>query len=138
MPIWLAGPAAAGVSRTHGLTRVCEDDAGTAGTAWSALAGALGPVSRRLSRPGLWGLDADATGDFDVDALVARLRAHQRAWGLDAAVLRLPRELDDAARARIAHRLATAVKPRVIMNELPAGLEQHWRDTQIRKDDWLT
>ena len=75
----------------------------------------------------IWSIDVDASGDFDDDELVERLGAHQLAWGLDAAVLRLPRECDDRARAHMVRRLGTSVRPRVAQHQLPAGLLEHWR-----------
>ena len=129
LPVWLSGPGAPTVARERGLPHVAAagDDPDLIAAAWSATEEALGAVAARLRRVGSFRLDASAVGDFDDDRLVASLLAARRAWGLDTAILRPGAELDDAARGRIVARLATRVRPRVLMHELPAGLEAHWK-----------
>lgn len=104
LPVWLMGPGASGL----GLPFV----GGAGGSADAA-------------RPAV--LDVD--GAFDADALVERLLAARREWGLDTAVIRLPAALGDAARREAIRTLARHVAPRVVMHELPAGVEAHWRAT---------
>jgi alkanesulfonate monooxygenase SsuD/methylene tetrahydromethanopterin reductase-like flavin-dependent oxidoreductase (luciferase family) len=133
LPVWMMGPAAAVVARERGLPRVsdAEERPDAAESAWTATETALGPAARRLRRPALRAVAADQAGAFDDDELVARLRAEQRAWGLDTAILRLPTQLDDRARAHAVRRIATRVRPRVVMHELPAGLEGHWKEVLV-------
>jgi hypothetical protein len=71
---------------------------------------------------------AVAAGDrsFDADALVAVLRQEQAVWGLDVAVRELPLLADDAYE-RAFGSLASAVRPRLQLDALPAGLEELWR-----------
>jgi alkanesulfonate monooxygenase SsuD/methylene tetrahydromethanopterin reductase-like flavin-dependent oxidoreductase (luciferase family) len=128
VPVWLAGLRAPAVARTLGLPSVSSEDQSTqdAQDHWARAEAELGPVARRLRRPSLHRVDADDDGRFDDEALVARLRAGQRAWGTDVAVMRLPAGLDDDARASVAHRIAVRVRPRVTLHELPPGTEQHW------------
>jgi alkanesulfonate monooxygenase SsuD/methylene tetrahydromethanopterin reductase-like flavin-dependent oxidoreductase (luciferase family) len=129
LPVWLAGASAAEVARARGLAVVtaanADPDAGA--RSWALTESALGPAVQRVRRPALQDLVTDATGEFDADALVAGLREQQRAWGMDIAVMRPPADLDEAARASVAHRIATHVRPRVTLHELPAGLERHWQ-----------
>jgi alkanesulfonate monooxygenase SsuD/methylene tetrahydromethanopterin reductase-like flavin-dependent oxidoreductase (luciferase family) len=130
LPVWLIGPAAADAARSRGLAHVARGDDGTqvAEQEWTATEAALGRTARRLRRPLLQFLETDDSGRFDVDAVVDRLRADRQAWGMDTAVFRLPASLDDDARAHAVHRLSSLVRPRIVMNELPAGLEQHWKE----------
>jgi hypothetical protein len=74
----------------------------------------------------LWLADPDPTGDFDATALVKELREHVRAWDLDTAVVDLPAGLKPAARLRAIRALGTYVRPRMVMHELPHGIEDHW------------
>jgi alkanesulfonate monooxygenase SsuD/methylene tetrahydromethanopterin reductase-like flavin-dependent oxidoreductase (luciferase family) len=87
--IWLHGEAAPAVAQEFGLAFVG------------------GGSGLRARRPGFF-------TDPDVDTL---LRA-QAGWGMDVAVLRVPR--DELAR------IAREVRPRVQLDRLPPGLEAHW------------
>ena len=128
MPVWLRGESGAPLAASYCLPAVVEETAvESAAMGWERTAKALGNAALTLSRPALWSIDVDASGDFDDDELVERLRAHQLAWGLDAAVLRLPRDCDDRAWARVARQLGTSVRPRVAQHQLPDGLLEHWR-----------
>lgn len=75
-------------------------------------------AASRLATSGDSDLTADDPGDFDDEALVGALHAHEGAPALDT-VLRLPRELPDASRARVARRLTVAVRPRAIQTGCP-------------------
>jgi hypothetical protein len=46
---------------------------------------------------------------------------------MDIALICPPADLDEDARAYVAYRLATHVRPRVTLHELPPGLEDHWQ-----------
>jgi alkanesulfonate monooxygenase SsuD/methylene tetrahydromethanopterin reductase-like flavin-dependent oxidoreductase (luciferase family) len=130
LPVWLAGPGGGPVAASWGLARVSPEGEPpqTGARAWNEIETALGSAARRSRRPSMHFLYANDSGEFDVDALVQTLRAEQRAWGADVALIRLPEDLSDAARAGVAHRLAEHVRPRVTMYELPAGIEDHWKE----------
>ncbi|HEY4279618.1 MAG TPA: LLM class flavin-dependent oxidoreductase [Conexibacter sp.] len=131
LPLWLGGTGAAQVARAHGLAHVTSGAVLDVDAAdrWAAVEAAVGSARvARLRRPGVFLLDADASGAFDADALVARLLAARAAWGLDVALLRPAPGLDDDALVEVVRRLATWVRPRVIQHTLPAGLVEHWRD----------
>jgi hypothetical protein len=119
LPVWLTGPGAAEAARLRGLSHVAR--AGHSTTDARLRPGA--------ARPAVFDVGAAADGTFDDDALVAALRAAQRAWGLDTAILRLPAGLAEATRVRAIRALAAHVAPRVVMDQLPPGLEAHWRTT---------
>lgn len=110
LPIWLSGAHAAALAAERGL-------------AWvrSETETAAGPEPLRARRPALRALLDDD------EALVARLRAEQRKWGLDLAILCPPAGLDDAGWGAAVRRIATRIRPRLVQDELPAGLEEHWR-----------
>lgn len=128
LPVWLAGPSAAEVARPRALTHVagerlgCED----ARTVWEHTEASLGLAAKRLRRVRVRSVAADDNGRFDVPVLVAQLRAEQRMWGLDTAVLSLPAWLDERAWEHAATQIAVQVRPRVTMHELPAGLDRYW------------
>jgi hypothetical protein len=128
LPVWLLGPAAAAVARSRSLSHVASDSelAAHAALTWKDTERSLGPGARRLRRPALRRVEADADGAFTAPELVEQLRADQRAWGLDTAVLRLRPDLDHDGWARAVSSLASQVRPRLSMYELPAGLDQHW------------
>jgi len=129
LPLWLSGPGAPAVARERGLPHVAA--AGEApdlvAGAWRETDDALGAASARLRRVGSFRLEGSADGDFDDDRLVDTLLAARRAWSLDTAIVHPGAGLDDVARGRIVARLATRVRPRVLMHELPAGLDAHWK-----------
>jgi hypothetical protein len=130
LPVWLMGPSADEVARTRGLTVVATADADPADLtrAWTAAETMLGSSVVRLRRPGVFELELSGEGTFDDDALVAMLTSAQRGWGMDIAVLRPPRETADSVVAAIADRVSSHVRPRVTMDALAVGLEQHWRE----------
>jgi alkanesulfonate monooxygenase SsuD/methylene tetrahydromethanopterin reductase-like flavin-dependent oxidoreductase (luciferase family) len=137
LPLWLCGASAAGVARERGLCSVSGEhqSAAQAAAAWSVTAQALGLAAARLRRPALRALAADERGVFDDEQLVARLRAEQRDWGLDVAILSPPSDLGEAAWRALIDRIASRVRPRVIQEELPDGLEQHWRERSSQRSD---
>jgi alkanesulfonate monooxygenase SsuD/methylene tetrahydromethanopterin reductase-like flavin-dependent oxidoreductase (luciferase family) len=126
LPVWLTGPGAAEQARRRGLGHVASAGSAPA-TEWAATEARLGLAATRVPRPAVFDVETSAEGGFDDDALVSALRVEQRAWGLDTAILRLPAGLRQAARAQAIHALAAHVAPRVVMHELPAGIEAHWR-----------
>jgi alkanesulfonate monooxygenase SsuD/methylene tetrahydromethanopterin reductase-like flavin-dependent oxidoreductase (luciferase family) len=130
LPIWLAGPMAPELACARGLPAVfaADHDIDARAQAWGRTVSTLGPASRRLRRPALHAVPVGATGELDADALVVRLRAEQRRWGMDVAVIAPTGDLDEDGRACVAHRLGTHVRPRVMLHELPAGIERHWQE----------
>jgi len=130
LPVWLAGGSAAESARARGLTHVSSsaDGMAEAQRAWDETDAVLGLGSLRLRRPWRHDLETDDDGGFDADAIVDRLCAERLAWGMDVAVLRLPGSLAPDAWVRAARWIATAVRPRVLLHELPAGIEQHWKE----------
>jgi hypothetical protein len=113
LPVWLCGAAAAAVARARGLRHVTPI-----------------AVSKRTrdERPILeLDVDSDARGLFDTDRLVTDLLECREARGVDIALLRLPAGLENDAWTAAVDRLARHVRPRVLMDALPPGLEEHWR-----------
>jgi hypothetical protein len=128
LPLWLTGSAAPGVAQARCLAHVAaaEEAPDDIAARWQTTVDTLGPAAARLRRPALRRVDADAAGAIDDDALVAALRHEQRLWGLDVAVLELP-ELEGDAYERALRAIASQVRPRVQLDELPYGLEDYWR-----------
>jgi alkanesulfonate monooxygenase SsuD/methylene tetrahydromethanopterin reductase-like flavin-dependent oxidoreductase (luciferase family) len=128
LPVWLLGLAAAQVAREWALSCVVELDEAPAqaAKAWEQAGELIGQAVARLRRPALRPLVAGGDGGFDHRAVVAQLRGEAVLWGLDTAVLRLPGDLDDRGRVAAIQRIATHVRPRVVLDALPPGLESHW------------
>jgi hypothetical protein len=125
--IWLDGPAAPAVAATSGAAFVARGTAGNAATlGWRAVERALGMAASRLRRPASVAVAATADGDVDVAALARQLIAARDGWGLDVAIVELPRHLDAAARKRALAQIAGSVRPRVQLARLPAGLDAFW------------
>ena len=127
LPIWLRGSAAQAVARRRCLSFVGEDSQGDAlqAAAWEAVSTALGPPAERLRRPALRGIRPTAAG-LDGASLVSTLLRDRERWGMDVAILKLPASLGRDGRATVLHQIATEVRPRVQLSELPPGLEQYW------------
>lgn len=68
-----------------------------------------------------------ADGSFAVEPLVAALIGHRAAWSSGIALLRLPGDLSDLAWATAVDRLARHVRPRLVLDALPDGLDEHWK-----------
>jgi hypothetical protein len=126
--VWLRGAAAGPVARELGLAPVF-DDTDSARSYWAARESAPADAAAvlRLRRPGRVRVDVAGEGTLDVSSLVRVLRERQDAWGLDVAVLELPATLGLPPRERALRRIATAVRPRLQIDRLPAGLTDHWR-----------
>jgi alkanesulfonate monooxygenase SsuD/methylene tetrahydromethanopterin reductase-like flavin-dependent oxidoreductase (luciferase family) len=127
LPLWLEGSGAPGLARSLALPYVTPDGAGpaVARAAWEETERVLGASARRLRRPAMYALQSDA------ERLIARLREEQLGWGMDVAIIRLDGALGDEARARAVHTIASRVRPRVTLHELPTGIEAHWRQTLV-------
>ena len=124
--VWLCGQAGPAVARRSGVAFVAG--AGDARAQWDVLERELGLAAWRVRRPASIAVDVDVHGRFDVPHLVESLRREQSAWGMDVAVLELPPALEPAARERSVRTIAGSVRPRVQIDRLPAGLEEHWND----------
>jgi alkanesulfonate monooxygenase SsuD/methylene tetrahydromethanopterin reductase-like flavin-dependent oxidoreductase (luciferase family) len=128
LPVWLLGLGAARVAREWALSCVAalDEAPAQAAKAWEEAAELIGRAVARLRRPALRPIAAGGDGGFDHHAVVEQLRGEEVLWGLDTAVLRLPGDLDDRARVAAIQRIATHVRPRLVLDVLPPGLEIHW------------
>jgi alkanesulfonate monooxygenase SsuD/methylene tetrahydromethanopterin reductase-like flavin-dependent oxidoreductase (luciferase family) len=121
--VWVSGRAGPAVARDGGLAFVTSDaDARVRG---NALEGQLGLAAGRTRRPGLVRVELDGQR-LDVERLVEALLARRESWGMDVAILELPVGLEAAERRTALRAIATEARPRVQLDRLPAGLEQHW------------
>jgi alkanesulfonate monooxygenase SsuD/methylene tetrahydromethanopterin reductase-like flavin-dependent oxidoreductase (luciferase family) len=129
LPVWLLGETAPQAGRELGLSHVARsaDSAELAADAWSETETALGRIAAHLRRPAIRELDCSAAGDFDHEALTLALVRERERWGVDVALLRLPRELDQGARRRAIRRLASFVRPHLQMDRVPAHVADYWR-----------
>ena len=120
LPVWVTGPGAASVAIEYGLTYVGGPDESSddLDAVWRGIESALGPAAARLRRPAIRRLD----GDIDVATTVAALKAEQRAWGLDVAILHVPAD----APAGALETIAREIRPRVQLDSLPPGLDDFW------------
>jgi alkanesulfonate monooxygenase SsuD/methylene tetrahydromethanopterin reductase-like flavin-dependent oxidoreductase (luciferase family) len=125
--IWLRGTAGPPVSSLAAIAFVAEQE--DASEQWTLLERDLGLAAQRLRRPALVRIDVAGTGELDAEVLVRSLRRRQQAWGMDVAILELP-ELDARARRRALRSIATDVRPRLQLDHLPVGLEQHWNQSE--------
>lgn len=127
LPIWVAGAGGKSAARERGLSHVIGAGVGAAEAqqAWRATEDALGRVAAGLRRPAIRTVEATADGDFDDQAVVARLRAESLSWGLDVAILALPEGLDEAAHARAVERIGSLVRPQLQMHVPPVDLLEH-------------
>lgn len=132
LPVWLTGPHAATLTGDFCLTFVGTDDqsANELRSHWQQVEARLGRAAGRLRRVAVRAVSPDADGSVDNDAVVERLRADQRSWGMDVALVRLPPgSPPDTVTATLAA-LAAGVVPRVQLDRLPEGLEAYWRQRQ--------
>jgi len=138
LPIWVCGPAGPAVARSRMLPYVAVDDERAESPAghWDATAATLGAACLRIRRPGVIDVVADGDGAFDRAALLRRLVGERAAWGMDVAVLRLPAGLRAQARCAALTRIAREVRPRLILDGLPQGLEQHWDAPDELHAEW--
>jgi alkanesulfonate monooxygenase SsuD/methylene tetrahydromethanopterin reductase-like flavin-dependent oxidoreductase (luciferase family) len=122
--VWLHGRAAAAVSLPWALAFVAgeEDES----ESWRQLERLCGLSVGRLRRPALVRVALDRERHVDADGLIESLRRRQDAWGMDVAILELPAGLDGDERRRALRSIATEVRPRLQLDRLPPGLEQHW------------
>lgn len=137
LPLWVAGSGTvtAAVAAAHGVGMVADPDEPTAAVAqrWAQVEARLGAAARRLARVAGRRLDATAlTGqdlltEPDIDALVAGLQLDQQQWAADTVLVALPDAVAPAARRQLIGQLASRVRPRLVLPDLPPGLVEHWR-----------
>lgn len=132
LPIWLSGPAAPEPARERCLTHVgsANDSTESVATEWQRTAERLGRAADRLRRVAVRALPSSEGMRVDTDALVDRLRADQCAWGMDIALIQFPHQMSQPDRLRTLDAIAAHVMPRVQLDRLPPGLEQHWKQRQ--------
>lgn len=123
LPVWLLGAAAETVARSRQLPLVATSKQGHG----RATAGQAGRGPRVL----LSAVPASGDGGFPADELVADLLGQRQAWGVDTAVLRFPAYLSEGAWATAVARVAHHVRPRLLLDELPAGVEAHWKEVLV-------
>jgi len=129
LPLWLAGAAAVDVGCIHRLPPLLEHPSGdTARAAWDRIDAAHDSGEDFASRPILIELAVDPDGRFAADDLVDVLRGHAGAWDMDTALIRLPASANDVARIGAIRHLGTHVRPRILQDRLPDGLEAHWNE----------
>jgi alkanesulfonate monooxygenase SsuD/methylene tetrahydromethanopterin reductase-like flavin-dependent oxidoreductase (luciferase family) len=108
LELWTSGAGPDAARALGHLAGAHEDPA----AAWRAAEAALGPA--------LIGAPRARRHDYaGANGLVDALRAGRRAFGQDWAVVRAP--------AALALEIGREVRPRVQLDRLPAGLEDHWR-----------
>ncbi len=136
LPIWLAGRIArvSAAGRRLGVTHACAgaDGSQDAARAWALTEQQLGAAATKLRRVAVRPFAISTDGAIEPDELVAALRAERDAWGLDIAVLEPAAEcepLEVHARTRAVERIARLIKPRLMLDSLPEGLEEHWLAT---------
>jgi alkanesulfonate monooxygenase SsuD/methylene tetrahydromethanopterin reductase-like flavin-dependent oxidoreductase (luciferase family) len=122
LPVWLLGAGAETVARSRQLPLVATSE-----REGRATAGQAGRGPRVL----LSAVPASRDGRFSADELVADLLGQREAWGVDTAVLRFPADLSEEAWATAVARVARHVRPRLLLHELPAGVETHWKEVLV-------
>jgi alkanesulfonate monooxygenase SsuD/methylene tetrahydromethanopterin reductase-like flavin-dependent oxidoreductase (luciferase family) len=127
LPLWLAGAAAVDVGCTHRLPPLLEHPSGdTARAAWDRFDAAHDAGDDFASRPILIELAVDRDGRFEADDLIDLMRDHAGAWDMDTALIRFPASANDEARIAAIRHLGTHVRPRILQDRLPEGLQAHW------------
>lgn len=127
LPVWLTGAAAASVGTERCLSFVAPSvgDPATRGR-WDEAQQRLGRAAARVRRPAHVAVATDGCGGIDHEAIIEQLLAARATWGLDVAVLELRPDLPLAMRTEAIANLASFVRPRVQMDEIPAHLLAHW------------
>jgi alkanesulfonate monooxygenase SsuD/methylene tetrahydromethanopterin reductase-like flavin-dependent oxidoreductase (luciferase family) len=129
IPLWLAGDAAVEVGCERRLPPLLDQPTrDLASSAWERFDVACTSGDDYPSRPVMIDLAVDQEGRFDADALVALLLDHANLWDMDIALIRLRAPADDEARMGAIRRLGSHVRPRVLQDRLPNGLQAHWNE----------
>ena len=114
LELWTSGPTA-DVAATRGLGHLADEGADTPslGERWTEAGRAAGVAGIGAPR-------ARSVPWTDADGVVNELLLGRAAFGQDWAVIRGPRS--------IAADIGRLVRPRVQLEHLPSGLEDHWRE----------
>jgi alkanesulfonate monooxygenase SsuD/methylene tetrahydromethanopterin reductase-like flavin-dependent oxidoreductase (luciferase family) len=107
-----------GMLRGLGHLADADDDPARLGRAWAGAQERLGPALIGVPR----GRREPWTG---VEALLERLREGRQTFGQDWAAV--------AAPAQAAAEIGSEVRPRIQLDHLPAGLDEHWEQTRPRR-----
>lgn len=128
LPIWLQGPAAAPVGARFGLPVVSApgESLEALRDRWLAAGEEAQLPARQLTRVAMRDLPASGDGIFDNEELVSALLEEREAWGLEVVLLRPSGDLGLGARLNAIARFGSFVRPRVIQDRLPPGLEDYW------------
>jgi alkanesulfonate monooxygenase SsuD/methylene tetrahydromethanopterin reductase-like flavin-dependent oxidoreductase (luciferase family) len=119
VPIWLAGENAKEFSQREGYVWLAEDQQDDESKATSE-------VGRKL-RPAIIVWSSALESDLGAAETATALAVAQRRRGVDIAFLALP--TSDVNLPAILSTLATLVRPRVQLAELPEGIEAFWEST---------
>jgi hypothetical protein len=123
LPVWVAGPAGRGCATERGLGFIAdaEETVDQLAAEWCEVIAAHPALARRIRRSAFWSPPMD--GDqLDIEASVAHLRALQRSIGLDLVIV----EADTEHPSRLMAEVSRFVRPRVQLDRLPPGLDDHW------------
>jgi alkanesulfonate monooxygenase SsuD/methylene tetrahydromethanopterin reductase-like flavin-dependent oxidoreductase (luciferase family) len=129
LPVWVSGPQAGDVAAELGVSYLARpvDGPSQAASTWHAVEQSLRRAVVRMRRPAVRELDCTSSGSFDHSAVVEALVAEQALWGLDVAILRLPRALGARERRRAVQRVARFVRPPLQMDRIPAHVQEYWQ-----------
>jgi alkanesulfonate monooxygenase SsuD/methylene tetrahydromethanopterin reductase-like flavin-dependent oxidoreductase (luciferase family) len=124
LPIWVAGPVGRSEALERGFGVLVDPDEGIAGLgAWWADAAAAAPGRvRRMRRVLVWEPPIVA-GRIDVAAAIDDLVRRRAAIALDVVIVRPAAGVDVDT---LAADIASEVRPRVQLDRLPPGLDDHW------------
>jgi hypothetical protein len=133
LPVWVDGAAGRPAAVERGLGVVFEADTPTTSmAAWFESSTAAHPhLWRRARRAARWSPPV-AAGRLDLAAAVADLVARQRAAAIDVAIVCAPSGID---RRSVMAAVAADVRPRVQLDRLPPGLDDHWSAEQPSQPD---
>lgn len=128
LPTWLVGAATVDIAAKRGLS-VASDQDENPETVWHTFSSWSPATAQRLRRP--WRVPAPLLpgGQLDSEALVDTLRDAQHRWGLDVALIDIAQTISEPERARCLRTIAQRVRPRLQLDRLPPGLEDHWKNT---------
>lgn len=129
--VWMSGAAARSDATSRALGVVVDaevEDLATVAEWWTSTRQASPWLRGRIRRALLW--TPPTVGDqLDIDGAVEALREWQRALDVDLVAVRPPSRFDDSLMVD----LAVEVRPRVQLDRLPPGLEDHWTEQRARE-----
>jgi hypothetical protein len=128
LPVWVAGQPGRHFAAERGLGFVADADEtlDDLATAWNDVAVAHPTLVRRIRRSAVWSPPMD--GDrVDVGESVGQLQALQRSIGLDLVIIDADNDTGTKQRGRLMAEVSRFVRPRVQLDALPPGLDEHWQ-----------